>query len=107
MSQVLSSIKGSEVPRFVVDVDETLKTHPAVLSVENEEIDNDCAISMTDLVSVNSNSKKAKIRRGKNERSPPREKPLSKQTSKMELDDVVVTPVKAQFLQSTKSKAAY
>ena len=52
---MLSSIKGSEVPRFVVDVDEiTLKTNPAILSVENEEIDNDCIISMTDLVSVNS-----------------------------------------------------
>ena len=51
---MLSSIKGSEVPRFVVDVDETLKTNPAILSMENQEIDNDCIISMTDLVSVNS-----------------------------------------------------
>ena len=46
---------GSEVPRLYVDVDVDYsvitKNNPAVLSVVD---DNDCAISMTDLVSVNS-----------------------------------------------------
>ena len=60
---------------------------------------------MTDLVSVNSNQKQplGKIRRGKNERSPPRkEKRLE-----IDMNDVVITPVKAQFPQSSKNKPTY
>ena len=77
MSQVVSSIvRGSEVPRFVVDIDETFgKINPVTIpSLYN---DDDGIISMTDLIS--NNTVKGKVRRSKNDRSPKRSIPPSPQ----------------------------
>jgi hypothetical protein len=71
-----SIYKGSEVPRFTVDVDidETFgRTNPVTSINEVKDIDEDCGISMTDLVS--NKSIKGKVRRFKGARSPKRSRP--------------------------------
>ena len=96
-----------------IDYSVITKNNPAVLSVVD---DNDCAISMTDLVSVNSRKEqdlkkelekeKPKFRRGKNDRSPGRSNKKERPRD-LELDDVKVNPV-APFSSTTKnSRTSY